>query len=268
MQVPGVTQHKDKDDVMAMFNNVIDDVTKSWSQMLDSFGPAPTGEEFLTSRPPGANPIPGNVWDTGMGALGGQAHSFPQFGATGAPRASDANLFGRILAQDSPMDFTNLFGPAYKTPSMQGGFGPDMPTDPTGDGNLDGALSWSGIVKSVSAQTGVPEQIITAVMAFESGGKADAVSPAGAYGLMQVMPFWDGEFGASIYDPQGNIYTGAMILKQNYERYGNWQSAFAAYLGAVDANGNPTTSEDAHGTNGFIYIQRVMQYLQALGYSI
>src|SRR5258708_4210890 len=47
---------------------------------------------------------------------------------------------------------------------------------------------WAGTVAAAARRFGVPESWVRAVMRLESGGAAHATSPAGARGLMQVMP--------------------------------------------------------------------------------
>jgi soluble lytic murein transglycosylase-like protein len=43
-------------------------------------------------------------------------------------------------------------------------------------------------IAQASSITGVGEDLITAVIFIESGGKAGVISPSGAVGLMQVSP--------------------------------------------------------------------------------
>src|SRR5947209_12047825 len=48
--------------------------------------------------------------------------------------------------------------------------------------------SLAPLIEEASSRTGLPEALISAVMETESGYRPDAVSPAGAQGLMQLMP--------------------------------------------------------------------------------
>lgn len=117
------------------------------------------------------------------------------------------------------------------------------------DANTD---RWRDLIDQAAARYGIDGDAIQAVMMIESGGNPGAVSSAGARGLMQVMPFHfqPGEDG---FDPRTNVFKGASILADNYRRYGNWDKAVAAYLGAIDANGNIIAAQDANGTDGFAY---------------
>ena len=98
---------------------------------------------------------------------------------------------------------------------------------------------YSKIVSNYAELYGIPEDILYAVIKTESGFDSSAVSSAGAVGLMQLMPetfLWltndmTGEHLAEgmIYDPETNIRYGAYYLSMLYERYGVWETAFAAY---------------------------------------
>jgi hypothetical protein len=72
----------------------------------------------------------------------------------------------------------------------------------------------------------VPEQWIREVMRQESGGQEQAVSSAGAMGLMQIMPdTFDGlrqryGLGNDPYEPRDNIMAGTAYIREMYDRYG------------------------------------------------
>ncbi|NJO35956.1 MAG: lytic transglycosylase domain-containing protein [Rhodospirillales bacterium] len=98
---------------------------------------------------------------------------------------------------------------------------------------------WRDFIAEASRRFGVPEAWIRAVMQAESGGRTildgrPITSPAGAMGLMQVMPDTYEEMrhahglGSDPYDPRDNILAGTAYLHAMYDRYG-YPGLFAAY---------------------------------------
>lgn len=97
---------------------------------------------------------------------------------------------------------------------------------------------YSDFVKECAAEYRVPEAILYAVIKCESGFDSTAVSAAGAVGLMQIMPdtftylcerTGDNYETGMLYDPKTNIRYGAYYLSMLYDRFGVWETAFAAY---------------------------------------
>lgn len=81
-------------------------------------------------------------------------------------------------------------------------------------------------VAEAAQRFGIPPDWILAVIAAESGGRVDARSPAGAMGLMQLMPgTWAAltqrlGLGTDPYAPRANILAGTAYLRELYDRYG------------------------------------------------
>src|SRR5690606_15410648 len=96
---------------------------------------------------------------------------------------------------------------------------------------------WDNFVGEAARQYGVPPNLLKAMMRVESGGNPRAQSPAGATGLMQVMPGMHGLSASQLLDPRTNIMKGAEILKANYDRWGTWEAAAQAYLGGTPGSG-------------------------------
>ncbi len=97
---------------------------------------------------------------------------------------------------------------------------------------------YSEYVTLYSKEYNVPEPLIYAVIHTESNFNKDAVSSAGAMGLMQLMPDtfeWivkriDADFeNLDITDPETNIKCGTYYLNYLYQRFENWETSIAAY---------------------------------------
>ena len=88
----------------------------------------------------------------------------------------------------------------------------------------------------------LPPDLILALMDVESRFDPWAVSPVGAVGLMQVMPFWPRQLGMEnqLVRVAPNIRMGCEILRY-YLRMENhdWTRALARYNGSVGRNTYP-----------------------------
>ncbi|MBI5257274.1 MAG: lytic transglycosylase domain-containing protein [Burkholderiales bacterium] len=86
---------------------------------------------------------------------------------------------------------------------------------------------------------GVDRELLTAVIAVESGFDAKAVSPRGARGLMQITPETAERYADArhaqlplderLLDPRANIHTGARMLADLIRRFGRIDVALAAW---------------------------------------
>lgn len=81
-------------------------------------------------------------------------------------------------------------------------------------------------IAEASWRFGVPEHWIRAVIRVESANNARAASPAGAMGLMQVMPATYAGLrrryglGPDPFNPRDNILAGTAYLREMHDRYG------------------------------------------------
>jgi len=82
-------------------------------------------------------------------------------------------------------------------------------------------------VIEASRRFAIPEQWIRAVILVESAGNAQAVSPRGALGLMQIMPeSWvqlgvHYALGVDPFHPHDNILAGTAYLREMLDRFGS-----------------------------------------------
>ncbi len=106
----------------------------------------------------------------------------------------------------------------------------------TPSGNLD------PIIQKTARNHGLDPALVKAVIQAESGGQAQAISPKGAMGLMQLMPGTAAELAVwNPFDPVSNIWGGTSYLRAMLDRFnGDIILALAAYNagpGAVERNG-------------------------------
>lgn len=88
---------------------------------------------------------------------------------------------------------------------------------------------------------GIPPAVLAAQAQKESGGNVNAVSPAGARGLMQFMPATAASLGVNPSDPASSIDGAARYMSQMLRQFGSMELALAAYNagpGAVRRAGN------------------------------
>ena len=85
------------------------------------------------------------------------------------------------------------------------------------------------LVDKYAGRYGIPLYIARNLVRVESGGRQNAVSPSGARGVMQLTPATAKALGVDINDPEQNIEGGMRYLRQQYDRFGRWDLALAAY---------------------------------------
>jgi len=117
-----------------------------------------------------------------------------------------------------------------------------------------GADQAAPFVAEAAKRFGIPATWIDAIILAESAGNVRAVSPAGAMGLMQIMPAtWATMrarygLGDDIFDPHDNIVAGVAYARELLDRYGapGFLAAYNAGPARYDdhlATGRPLPSE-------------------------
>jgi hypothetical protein len=113
---------------------------------------------------------------------------------------------------------------------------------------------WAGYIAEAALRFRRPEALVRAVMQAESRGVADAISSAGAMGLMQIMPKTYAELraryglGVDPYDPHDNIIAGTAYMSEMIELFGapNFLAAYNAGPARLDDHlrrGRPLPAE-------------------------
>jgi len=93
------------------------------------------------------------------------------------------------------------------------------------------------IVERAARAHGVDEALVHAVIFAESSYDPRAVSPAGATGLMQLMPATAQHYGVrDLFDPAQNVSGGVRLLRDLLVQFdGNVELALAAYNAGANA---------------------------------
>ena len=95
----------------------------------------------------------------------------------------------------------------------------------------------------------LPPSIIAAVIVGESGGDAQAVSPKGAKGAMQLMPVNYGR--ENPFDALVNIELGSRLLRQLLDEHGDMAPALAHYNASNRANEQARKLAETLGASDF-----------------
>ncbi len=119
--------------------------------------------------------------------------------------------------------------------------------------------SISELIKTYSQTYGIEKELVEAVVRVESNFNVQAVSGAGARGLMQIMPETSQELGLDApFDAKKNLEAGIRYLRMLLNRFGDISLALAAY------NAGPGNVEKYGGIPPFAqtrsYVKKVLQY--------
>jgi hypothetical protein len=132
-------------------------------------------------------------------------------------------------------------------------------------GRLKGkeSVKFDQLIAAACQRYGVEFALVKAVIKAESAFDPSALSPAGARGLMQLMPATAAQHGVGdVHNPESNIEGGVRHLRLLLKRFrGDLALALAAYNAGPEAvaryNGVPPYAETQ------TYIQRVLQYRES-----
>lgn len=118
------------------------------------------------------------------------------------------------------------------------------------------------IVSRYASLYGLSEPLVYAVIRAESNFNPNAVSPAGARGLMQLMPGTAAEMGVTdIFDPTQNVAGGTQYLSKMFSLFNDKRLALAAY------NAGPENVKKHKGIPPFEetknYVRMVMAFEEA-----
>ena len=118
----------------------------------------------------------------------------------------------------------------------------------------------SAMIRAAAAKYELDPTLVSALVAVESNYNENAISKAGAVGLMQLMPQTAYQLGVkNPYDPEQNVEAGTKYLRYLIERFeGNVTHAIAAY------NAGPINVEEYGGVPPFSETRRYVNKIYSL----
>lgn len=143
---------------------------------------------------------------------------------------------------------------------LSGGF--PVGGSPAGGSVLPAAISpqvrrFESLFVEAGRRWGIDPSVLAAQAQKESGGNVNAVSPAGALGLMQFMPATAASMGVNPHDPASAINGAARYMSEMLQQFGTIDLALAAYNagpGAVRRAGNRAPYAETSR-----YVQQVLE---------
>jgi len=125
----------------------------------------------------------------------------------------------------------------------------------------DTSHRYDALFERATRKYDVPPGLLRAVASVESSFRADAVSPAGARGLMQLMPATARGLGVDPMDPAQAVDGAARMLSGLIDRFGSVRLALAAYnagAGAVQKYGGVPPYAETQ-----TYVRRVLSRMES-----
>ncbi|KAE9628564.1 lytic transglycosylase domain-containing protein [Parasedimentitalea maritima] len=138
---------------------------------------------------------------------------------------SQRNLFAshaRVLDGRAASQYNNsvrLQPPSINTPTKWG----SLPYE----GKYRG--EYLEMARAAARQHDIPEDLFLRLVQQESNWNPNAKSHKGAIGLAQLMPATARALGVDPEKPKQNLEGGARYLARQYQKFGSWKLALAAY---------------------------------------
>jgi cell wall-associated NlpC family hydrolase len=168
----------------------------------------------------------------------------------------------QMIAAPEPGDHVKIQS-VYQTPSsirriVGPGSGPSGLVGSIGLGSIGGVARYDSLFAQNESRYQLPSGLLAAVAQTESGGNIAAVSPAGAQGLMQLMPSTAQGLGVNPWDPAQAVQGAAQLLSGYLSRFGSVPLALAAY------NAGPGAVEQYGGVPPFTETQNYVAKITGL----
>ena len=92
-----------------------------------------------------------------------------------------------------------------------------------------GRFAYHATVRRIARRYSVETRLVMAIIASESKGDPAAVSPAGAIGLMQLMPATAADLGVDPWDPEQNLEGAVRYLASQLSTFKSVDLSLVAY---------------------------------------
>jgi cell wall-associated NlpC family hydrolase len=135
---------------------------------------------------------------------------------------------GKMIAAPQPGESVKVQD--VGTPTVIRRVLPEQTTMPaTSPGSALAGVPYADLFSRAASRYGVDASLLAAMANQESGFDSQAVSPAGAQGLMQFMPSTAAGLGVNPLDPNSAIDGAARYLSSLKKQFGSTDLALAAY---------------------------------------
>ncbi|QIE42297.1 lytic transglycosylase domain-containing protein [Meridianimarinicoccus aquatilis] len=114
------------------------------------------------------------------------------------------------------------------------------------------------VAEELARKHRIPQVLFVRLIQQESAWNPLAISHKGAIGLAQLMPGTAKYLRVDPYDPMQNLEGGARYLREQYDTFGSWQLALAAYNagpGAVRNHGGVPPYRETQN-----YVRKIMGF--------